>query len=30
MQVLSVVPVFELACTPDESAILALEGVLTV
>lgn len=29
-QVLSVVPVFELACTPDESAILALEGVLTV
>ncbi len=30
MQVLSVVPIFELACTPDESAILALEGVLTV
>lgn len=30
MQVLSSVPVFELACTPDESAILALEGVLTV
>ena len=29
-QVLSSVPVFELACTPDESAILALEGVLTV
>lgn len=29
MQVLSAVPVFELACTPDESAILALEGVLT-
>ena len=26
--VLSDVPVFELACTPDESAILALEGVL--
>lgn len=30
MQVLSSVPVFELACTPDESAIVALEGVLTV
>lgn len=29
MQVLTAVPVFELACTPDESAILALEGVLT-
>lgn len=28
-QVLSAVPVFELACTPDESAIIALEGVLT-
>lgn len=27
-QVLSAVPVFELACTPDESAIIALEGVL--
>ena len=30
MQVLSVVPVYELSCTPDESAILALEGVLKV
>ncbi len=29
MHVLSAVPVFELACTPDESAILALEGALT-
>lgn len=29
MQVLPNVPVFELACTPDESAIIALEGVLT-
>ena len=28
-KVLSQVPVFELACTPDESAILALEGALT-
>ena len=28
LQVLTAVPVFELACTPDESAILALEGVL--
>lgn len=28
-RVLSAVPVFELACTPDESAIIALEGVLT-
>lgn len=28
-KVLSHVPVFELACTPDESAILALEGALT-
>ncbi|MBQ8800833.1 MAG: hypothetical protein IJZ52_00895 [Clostridium sp.] len=27
-KVLMTVPVFELACTPDESAILALEGVL--
>ena len=27
-QVLSQVPVYELACTPDESAVLALEGVL--
>ena len=27
-QVLSEVPVYELACTPDESAIIALEGVL--
>ncbi len=30
MKVLSAVPIFELACTPDESAIAALEGVLTV
>lgn len=29
-KVLSQVPVFELACTPDESAILALEGALTI
>lgn len=28
MQVLHTTPVFELACTPDESAILALEGAL--
>lgn len=28
LRVLSAVPVFELACTPDESAIIALEGVL--
>lgn len=28
-RVLAAVPVFELACTPDESAIIALEGVLT-
>lgn len=28
MRVLETVPVFELACTPDESAVLALEGVL--
>lgn len=28
MQVLETVPVFELACTPDESAIIALEGEL--
>ena len=28
MHILSEVPVFELACTPDESAIIALEGVL--
>ena len=28
IQVLSAVPVYELACTPDESAIIALEGVL--
>ena len=27
-RVLSAVPVFELACTPDESAVAALEGVL--
>lgn len=27
-QILQTVPVFELACTPDESAVLALEGVL--
>jgi hypothetical protein len=26
--VLSAVPVFELACTPDETAVTALEGVL--
>jgi hypothetical protein len=30
VQVLTKVPVFSLACTPDESAILALEGVLTI
>jgi hypothetical protein len=30
LQVLTAVPVFELACTPDESAILALEGVLNL
>ncbi len=28
MQVIGSVPVFELACTPDESAIIALEGAL--
>lgn len=28
MRVLEAVPVFELACTPDESAVIALEGVL--
>lgn len=28
LQILSSVPVFELSCTPDESAIIALEGVL--
>lgn len=28
MAVLSAVPVYELSCTPDESAIIALEGVL--
>ena len=28
MHILSAVPVFELTCTPDESAIIALEGVL--
>lgn len=28
LQVLNAVPVYELACTPDESAVLALEGVL--
>lgn len=27
-QVLEAVPIFELSCTPDESAVLALEGVL--
>lgn len=30
MRVLESVPVFELACTPDESAVLALEGALKV
>lgn len=29
LRVLSAVPVLELACTPDESAIIALEGVLS-
>lgn len=29
LRVISAVPVFELACTPDESAIIALEGVLS-
>ncbi len=30
MRVLESVPVFELACTPDESAVIALEGALEI